>query len=262
MSEMPIRFEDGAAYERGMGRWSRLVGEVFIDWLAPQAGLRWVDVGCGSGALTELLHERCAPAEVQGIDPSDAQLAFARKRPAAAAAVFQRGDAMALPYTDDRFDAAVMALVIFFVPHPAKGVAEMVRVVRPGGLVAAYAWDMAGGGFPFAAIRAALLECGITAPSPPSADASRIDVLRDLWLAAGLLSVDTREISVQRSFADFGDFWTMSTGTGSIRPLIAEMSPEQIEVLQQKVCARLPVDASGRITYSARANAIQGRVPS
>src|SRR5262249_2087980 len=89
-----------------------------------------------------------APAAVKGVDPSPAQLAFARTRPAARLAHFQQGDAMALPSADDSFDAAVMALVIFFVTDPAKGVGEMARVVRRGGTVAAYAWDMLGGGFP------------------------------------------------------------------------------------------------------------------
>ena len=105
-------------------------------------------MGCGNGAFTELLVERCAPLEVQGIDPSEGQLAFARKRPAARIAKFSRGDAMALPFPPDTFDAATMALVISFVPDPIKGVAEMVRVVRPGGTVAAYVWDMLGGGYP------------------------------------------------------------------------------------------------------------------
>ena len=130
MTEPPIRFNDGAAYERMMGVWSRSAGDIFLDWLAPAPGLRWIDVGCGNGAFTELLVDRCAPAEVQGVDPAEGQLAFARKRPAARLAQFTQGDAMALPFAERKFDAAVMALVIFFVPQPAKGVAEMVRVVR------------------------------------------------------------------------------------------------------------------------------------
>ena len=146
MAEQQIRFDDGAAYERMMGIWSRFAGDIFLDWLAPRPGLRWIDIGCGNGAFTELLVERCAPAEVQGIDPSEGQLAFARTRPAARVAEFRQGDAMALPFSDGRFDAAVMALVIFFVPDPPKGVAEMARVVCPGGTVATYAWDMLGGG--------------------------------------------------------------------------------------------------------------------
>src|SRR4051812_161796 len=153
MAAQEIQFNDGAAYERMMGVWSRLAGDVFLDWLAPAPGLRWIDVGCGNGAFTELLVTRCAPAEVQGVDPSEAQLAFARGRPAAKLAEFRPGSAMALPFPDDSFDAAVMALVIFFVPDPAKGVAEMARVVRPGGSIAAYAWDMLGGGFPLEAVR-------------------------------------------------------------------------------------------------------------
>jgi ubiquinone/menaquinone biosynthesis C-methylase UbiE len=142
MVEHQIRYDDGAAYERYMGGWSRLAGEMFLNWLAPLPGLRWIDIGCGNGAFTELLVDQRAPAEVQGIDPSEAQLAFARARPAARLAEFRQGDAMVLPFSEDRFDAAVMALVIFFVPDPPKGVAEMVRVVCPGGTVATYAWDM------------------------------------------------------------------------------------------------------------------------
>src|SRR5688572_7870242 len=176
MVEQKIRFDDGAAYERWMGIWSRFAGEIFLDWLAPPSGLRWIDIGCGNGAFTELLVERCRPAEVLGIDPSEGQLAFARGRPAARLAKFRQGDAMALPFPDDAFDAAVMALVIFFVPDPAKGVAEMARVVRPGGLVTAYAWDMlAAGGFPYESLQAEMQAMGIAVPQAPSRDASRID---------------------------------------------------------------------------------------
>ena len=115
MAERTSGFDDGAAYERGMGTWTRSVGEVFLDWLALPAGLRGIDVGCGNGAFTELVIERCAPAEMHGIDPAPAQIAFARTRPAARVATFEPGDAMALPFPANRFDAAVMALVISFV---------------------------------------------------------------------------------------------------------------------------------------------------
>ena len=126
MAKQQIRFDDGAAYERVMGTWSRLAGEIFIDWLAPRSGLRWIDIGCGNGAFTELLVERCAPVEVQGIDPSEGQLAFARTRSAARIAQFRQGDAMALPFSNASFDAAVMALVIFF---PCSG---LIRVLTHG----------------------------------------------------------------------------------------------------------------------------------
>src|ERR1051326_1414326 len=139
MGQSPIRFTDGAAYDRMMGVWSRLAADVFLDWLAPSSGLRWADIGCGSGAFTGRLLDRVAPVEVHGVDPSEAQLAFARRQHAGRPAQFHHGDAMALPLPDSRFDAAVMALVIFFVPEPQQGVAEMVRIVAPGGIVAAYA---------------------------------------------------------------------------------------------------------------------------
>jgi len=107
-----------------MGIWSRIAGDTFLNWLAPRSGLSWIDVGCGNGAFTELIVARCAPAEVHGIDPSEGQLTFVRTRLAAGVARFHQGDAMALRFPNDSFDAAVMALVIFFVPDPTKGVAE------------------------------------------------------------------------------------------------------------------------------------------
>jgi SAM-dependent methyltransferase len=259
MAEQRIRFDDGAAYERMMGRWSQLAGEIFLDWLAPASGLRWIDVGCGNGAFTELLVERCAPATVHGIDPSEGQLAFARTRPAARVAQFRQGDAMAQPFPDDTFDVAVMALVIFFVPDPANGVAEMVRVVCPGGTVAAYAWDMLGGGFPLDAMQVEMRALGVTPPLPPSVGASRIDAMRDLWTGAGLDAVETREITVQRTFADFDDLWTTSQTGASVGPTIAAMASGDVELLKARMRARLPADATGRITYSARANAVKGR---
>ncbi len=261
MAEQQIRFDDGAAYERMMGVWSRLAGEIFIDWLAPRSGLRWIDIGCGSGAFSELLVERCAPAEVQGIDPSEAQLAFARTRPASRLAQFRQGDAMALPFADDSFDAAIMALVIFFVPEPAKGVGEMVRVVGPGGTVATYAWDMPGGGWPGQPFHAEMRAMGLQPLLPPSAEASRIDVLGKLWTGAGLDTVETREITVSRTFADFDEFWTINSMSPNIGQSIAAMSPGDAERLKAGVRARLPADGAGRITYTGRANAVKGRVP-
>ena len=179
------------------------MGTVFIDWLALPSGLNWIDVGCGNGAFTELIVERCAPNEVRGVDPSEAQLDFARKRSAARLAKFDHGDAMALPFPADTFDVAIMALVIFFVPDPAKGVAEMTRVVRPGGAVAAYAWDILGGGFTLEPLRIELREMGLKPVDPPSVEASRIEAMRDLWTGAGLEAVETRAITVETDFLEF-----------------------------------------------------------
>jgi ubiquinone/menaquinone biosynthesis C-methylase UbiE len=261
MAETQIRFDDGADYERMMGVWSRYVGDIFLDWLAPAPGLRWIDVGCGNGAFTELLVGRCAAAEVQGVDPSEGQLVFARTRPAAKVAQFIQGSAMALPFSERNFDAAVMALVIFFVPEPAKGVAEMVRVVRPGGSVSAYAWDVPGGGLPSEPILSEMRAMGIKTASPPSADASRIEALHDLWTKAGLEDVETREIRVERTFADFDEFWEINLLGPSVSAAAAKMSPGDIEQLKAVVRKRLPADSAGRVTYSGFANAVKGRVP-
>ncbi len=261
MAEHQIRFDDGAAYERFMGVWSRLAGEIFLDWLAPRPGLRWIDIGCGNGAFTELIIERSAPAEVQGIDPSEGQLAFARARTPARLAEFRQGDAMALPFSVNSFDAAVMALVIFFVPDPVEGVEEMARVVCPGGTVATYAWDMMGGGFPHEPIQAEMRAMGLTTVRLPSADSSRMECLRELWSGAGLEAVETREIFVQRSFVDFDDYWTISLMAPTVAATIATMAPHDVELLKARMRARLPANAAGRITFNARANAVKGRVP-
>ena len=255
-----IRFDDGAAYERMMGTWSRLAGGPFLDWLAPAPGLRWLDVGCGNGAFTEMIVEQCAPASVHGIDPSAGQLAFARGRPGAGMAEFSEGNAQALSFADDEFDVAVMALVIFFLPDPAKGVAEMARVARSGGTLATYAWDMFGGGFPLEPFRQEMGTLGIASPLPPSSDASRIDVLQSMWKNAGLRSIETRTIEIQRTFTDFDDLWSTSL-CSSVGPAVAKMKPGDLERLRTQLRERLPVDAAGHITYSARANAIKGRMP-
>jgi SAM-dependent methyltransferase len=261
MAEQTIRFDDGAAYEQMMGIWSRSAGEVFLDWLAPARDLRWIDVGCGNGAFTQLLVERCAPAEVQGIDPSEGQLAFARTRLAGRQAEFRQGDAMALPFPAGRFDAAVMALVIVFVPEPSKGVVEMVRVVRPGGTVATYMWDMLGGGFPLQPILVEMRAMGVMPTRPPRVEASRMEVLQGLWSAAGVEAVETREITVHRTFASFDDFWTSSLKSSTLAATLSAMGPSDVETLKSRVQASLPADPHGRITYAARANAIKGQLP-
>lgn len=255
-----IRFEDGEAYERYMGKWSQSVGRQFIDWLAPPPGWRWLDVGCGNGAFTEIVGERCAPSGLQGIDPSEAQLAFARSRPVSRFAQFTAGDALALPFPNDRFDAAVMPLVISFVPRPAAGVAEMARVVRPGGLVAAYIWDMAGGGFPYDSLHNELRAMGVAVPAPPSPDAARRDVLGALWTAAGLTAVQTREIEVRRAFDDFEEYWKTIFGAPSVGSKLAGMGAEELARLSARLRDTLPANADGRLIFNAKANAVRGYV--
>lgn len=259
MTEPQIRFDDGAAYENFMGVWSRSVGEVFLEWLSAPNGLAWLDVGCGNGAFTELLVERVAPSLILGIDPSDAQLEYARKRHTAGIAEFVKGDAMALPVADNSFDAAVMALVIFFVPQPPKGVAEMVRAVRPGGQISAYAWDLQGGGFPIHAIHEELLALGLPSPLPPSPEASRLDNLEALWRDAGITGIATTAITVERTFPDFEALWAVNLSGPRLSAVSSAMTPEQRMALKTNVRARLTPDGQGRFTTTARAHAIKGR---
>jgi SAM-dependent methyltransferase len=168
---------------------------------------------------------------------------------------------MALPFPENNFDAAVMALVIFFVPDPAKGVAEMARVVGPGGTVAAYAWDMLGGGFPLAPLQAEMRAMGLNPPFPPSAGASRIAALRNLWAGAGLDAVETREITVTRTFPGFDEFWAISAGGASMVSILGSMAPGDVARLKERVRALAPPDGAGRVTFAGRANAVKGRVP-
>jgi SAM-dependent methyltransferase len=261
MSTSTIRFEDGAGYEQFMGQWSRLVGESFLDWLAPKPGLRWLDVGCGNGAFTELIVQRCAPAAVHGVDPAEAQVAFARQRLPPAAAQFTQGDAMALTFPDDSFDAAVMPLVIFFVPEPARGVSEMVRVVRPGGSVSAYSWDLGGGGFPYEALKVALEGMGIFVPQPPSAEAARTDNMRSLWQRAGIEAIETREFSVERTFDGFDAYWETVRKGPAVGGSLGAMTAQDTARLQQHMRAILTPDARGKITCRGRANAVRGTLP-
>jgi SAM-dependent methyltransferase len=261
MAEHQIRFDDGAAYERMMGVWTRLVGEIFLDWLAPARGSRWVDIGCGNGAFTELLCASCAPAEIHGIDPADAQLAYARARPGAAGAQFRKGDAMALPFADDRFDAAVMALALFFVPDPAKGVAEMARVVAPGGAVSAYLWDFPGGGYPLQLLQEAMRAAGLKPPIPPRAEVARIAALQELWSGAGLEAVETRQIPMRRSFADFEDFWTASTGGSSMASIMSSLDADEKARLKEQARTLFPAANDGRVTCAGHVNAVKGRAP-
>jgi ubiquinone/menaquinone biosynthesis C-methylase UbiE len=236
------------------------VGNVFLDWLSPRPGLRWIDVGCGNGAFTEQLIERCAPSHIVGIDPSEAQLAFARSRFTSQLAQFHRGSATVLPFPEGGFDAAIMTLVIFFVPDPAKAVAEMVRVVGPGGTIAAYAWDMLKGGSPTDPLWQGLRAMGVGQILPPSPEASRIEILRDLWINAGLEAVETREITVSRTFPDFDDFLMITrSATPALSAAVARVA--DVEQLTRQIRQRLSVDADGRITSAARANAVKGRVP-
>jgi ubiquinone/menaquinone biosynthesis C-methylase UbiE len=255
-------FNDGKAYERLMGRWSRLAGAAFLDWLDVPKAMRWLDAGCGNGAFTEEIIARCAPAKVAAIDPSEEQLAYARNRPGTKTAEFRAGDAQNLPFSDDSFDVGIMALVISFLPEPDKAAAELTRVVRPGGWAATYMWDFPGGGSPVYPLSQAIKSLGWDAALPPNPQISRREAMRDLWEAAGLKSVETEVIRIPVVFFDFDDFWNSNTvPIGPQGKFIDRMSMDEKQRLRTRLHDHLPADADGRIVYQSFANAVKGRVP-
>lgn len=252
-------FQDGAAYERMMGRWSQRIGSRFLDWLGAAPGLDWLDAGCGNGAFTEIIASRAAPASLTGIDPSSGQIAFARRRPGAKGASFEVGDAQSLPFAADRFDVSVMALVIAFIPDPARAVAELARVTRPGGIIATYMWDMRGG-VPLAPLHRALIAIGHPAPMPPSADASSLAALETLWRGAGLTEIEVETLPLTVTFDSFEDFWQSNVQPiGPLAAVLRDLPEAERNKLRQHLKESLPTDTEGRIAYGALANAVKGR---
>lgn len=254
-------FTDGAAYERTMGRWSRIVGREFLDWLDAPKGLRWLDVGCGNGAFTETLMSHAAPAHVSGIDPSPPQIAYARQRDTARPAVFQVGDAQALPFADADFDATIMALVISFIPDPAKAVAQMARVTRPGGFVGAYMWHNRES-VPVGPLTQAAKALGHDGDYVLLREnTASQEGMRALWHDAGLEDIETRRIDIPVTFDDFDDFWESSNALPNpANQFMRGLSEAQVEAVRDWLRDFLPTDSSGRISFHASANAVKGRV--
>ena len=260
MSPTDRLFTDGAAYEQLMGRWSRRVGDVFIEWLDAPRNLSWLDIGCGTGVFTEQIVQGCAPAAVLGIDPSPEQLAFAERRAGMRTAEFRVGDAQALACPDDSFDVAVMALVIHFVPDPGRAVTEMARVLRRGGWGAAYAWDFTRAGSPTAPLGVGMKAIGLQPSAPPSPDATALPALEALWRSAGFVRIDTRTIDIPVEFAGFDEFWTsMTVPVGPAGKAIAALPPDSRARLRSTLQELMRPTADGRIVYEARANAVKGR---
>jgi ubiquinone/menaquinone biosynthesis C-methylase UbiE len=199
---------------------------------------------------------------VSAVDPAAEQIAYARTKPAAKRVNFRVGDAQALPFADGEFYVAAMALVITFVPNPAQAVAEMKRVVKPGGMLGTYMWDFLGRGFTQQPLREAIEAMGIEVPAMPGHFNSRLDNLMNFFEAAGLDQVATRTIEVEVSYADFDDYWGAETGLPNyIVQHVRKMTGPDVERLKTYLRQHLPTDRSGRIAYKAKANAVKGRVP-
>ena len=251
----------GDAYEPYVGRWSRLVAREFLEWLAIPPGLHWLDVGCGTGALSEAVVERGAPASVLGVDPSSGYLAYARSRLGDRVRL-EVGDAQRLPVADHTFDAVVSGLVLNFVPDTHGALAEMRRVARFRGTVAVYVWDY---GDRMELMRHFWDAAVALDPAATELDEGRRfplchpSRLRALFEAAGLQAVQARAIDVPTVFKDFDDYWTPFLGGQAPAPgYCMSLSEDRRAALRDLIRSRLPVDSDGTIRLIARAWAVRG----
>ena len=252
----------GATYEPYVGRWSRLVAREFLAWLAIPPGARWLDIGCGTGALSQTILDMASPREITGIDPSEGYITFARQQIQDSRVSFRLGDAQALPEASASYDTVVAGLVLNFVPQPSRAVAEMQRVARVGGTVAAYVWDYAGQMqlmryFWDAAV--ALDSAASTLDEGQRFPICQPEPLMQLFRAEGLRAVAVRMIDIPTAFRDFEDYWSpFLGGQGPAPGYTMSLSEERRSVLREHIRATLPMAADGSIHLIARAWAARG----
>jgi SAM-dependent methyltransferase len=252
----------GERYEPYVGRWSRLVAKVFLAWLQPAPDLDWLDVGCGTGALTERIVQQSRPRSVMGIDASAGFIAHARAQITDPRVTFDTADAQSLPVESARFDAAVAGLVLNFVPNPLRAVREMARAVRPGGVVATYVWDYAGKMelmryFWDAAV--ALDQAALDLDEGRRFPLCQPEPLAELFTQADLGEVEFLVIDVGTRFRDFDDYWTPFLGGQGPAPGYAmSLSEERRALLRERIRGQLPMASDGSIDLMARAWAVRG----
>ncbi len=261
-------WDSGEAYESYVGRWSRLVAGEFVRWLSMASGSQWLDIGCGTGALSRSIVEPAESASVVGVDPSPDYVSYAREQLAGSRATCEVGDARALPVADGSFDAFVSGLVINFVPaaDQAKVVAEMHRAARPGGTVAAYVWDYAGQMQLMRQFWDAAVDLD---PAARELDEGRRfplcqpDPLAALFRGAGLRDVLVRAIDVPTRFSHFDDYWAPLLGGQGPAPTYAmSLSEDRRGALRERLRSHLTVASDGSIDLIARAWAVRGVTPS
>jgi SAM-dependent methyltransferase len=257
-------FAVGAAYEPYVGRWSRRVAPEFLAWLNVPAQCRWLDVGCGTGALSQTILETSSPQAVIGVDRSDGFVQFACEQVSDPRVNFKVGDAQALPEPDATYDAIVSGLVLNFVPEPPRMVAEMARVAKPGGTVALYVWDYAD---KMQFMRYFWDAAATLDPAAQELDeGSRFPLcqpqpLTELFKAAGLRDVEVIPIDIPTDFANFDDYWTpFLGGQGSAPGYNMSLSEDQRGALREQLRATLPIEADGSIHLIARAWAVRGTI--
>lgn len=261
----PSAWASAESYERYVGRWSRQVAAEFLARLDVPPGLRWLDVGCGTGVLSRAILDRCDPVSVVGIEPSPPFLAAATERVGDPRASFRAGTAEELPLADDAVDVVVSGLVLNFVPDRPAALAAMRRVVAPGGLVAAYVWDYVDGMQLMRHFWDAAVACDPAARELDEGNrfpGCAPQGLQSSFEDAGLLDVGVEAIVVPTRFTDFADYWDpFLGGTGPAPQYVASLDEERRAVLREELHRRLPVEEHGAISLTARAWAVRGREP-
>ena len=258
-------WERGDPYEQYVGRWSRRVAPQFLSWLSIPAGRRWLDVGCGTGALSAAILDQCASLSVIGLDPSEGFLEKAREQ-LGSRVLLRRGSATEIPLDDRSVDVTVSALVLNFVPNGRAAVGEMARVTAPGGTIAAYVWDYLGKMelmryFWDAAVElnpeAAKLDEGIRFP------VCRPETLTELFASAGLGGAQVTAIDITTNFAGFEDYWRPFLGGQGPAPAYAMALDDTARArLADRIRGRLPIQTDGSISLIARAWAVRAAVAS
>ena len=261
MTETRVAFDDGQAYDRYMGRWSRAIGEKFLAWLEPPANRQWLDVGCGTGAFTELVLARAVPEKIIGIDPSPAQVEHAKRTVTAPQVDFRVGTATELPFGTGEFDIVVSALVIHFFPDRPAAFREMLRVTGSGGIVAGYTWRKIPTivDAPYGPLARGVIQIAGDVMGSPVVPEAMPDGLRASLTAEGYGDIDITTLEASQTFRDFEDYWISQTATfpHPVAKSVAALSEHDRERLRDILRAALPAAADGTITYSARATAFK-----
>lgn len=241
-------------YDQFMGRFSGPLAEQFADWLGPAPGQRVLDVGCGPGALTAVLAARTGAGHLSAVDRSESFAAAVRAR--VPGAEVRTGTAEALPWPNETFDAALAQLVVHLMDDAPAGLAEMTRVTRPGGTVAASVWDFAGGAAPASVLWRAAAETGARVMDEAGQPGARAGHLAELLRGAGLAAVESAELTVRLRFASFAQWWDPFTlGVGPPGAYVASLDGPQRAALRD-ACARLL--PAGPFTMTVRAWAARG----
>jgi SAM-dependent methyltransferase len=254
----------GSPYEQYVGRWSRKVAREFLAWLQVTPEKTWGDVGCGTGAMVDMILAECEPQSITAIDRSEGFTAEARRRISDSRVRFEVGDATALPWPSGSCDVTVSGLVLNFVSDAASMAKEMARVTRPGGTVAAYVWDYAGCMQMMRHFWDVAVELNSTDSALDQAERFPLcqpDPLETLFRDAGLSSISVRPIDIPTVFRDFDDYWTPFLGKQGAAPTyLASLNENARDRIRDALKARLVPNSDGSIAMTARAWAIQGTV--